>query len=85
MNASKIKGAANKAAGRVESAASDIGADLNHRIDELSGLANKSFGEAVEMGEEAVTKVREFVEEEPWKAVVIAGAVGLLIGLAARR
>jgi ElaB/YqjD/DUF883 family membrane-anchored ribosome-binding protein len=85
MNAGKIKGAAKNAASSVESAAGDIGADINHRIDELSGLANRSFGEAVEMGEEAVAKVRDFVEQDPWKAVVIAGAVGLLVGLAARR
>ena len=89
MTVTKAKGAAKAAAGRAESAAADsineIGADLGGRLEELSDIAQKSFGEAVEMGEEAVTKVRDFVEEEPWKAVAIAGVLGLLIGLAARR
>ena len=82
---SKIKTAAGKAAGRAQDAAADIGADLGDGIEALGGMASKSFEEAVEMGEEAVAKVCDFVEREPWKAVAIAGAVGLLIGLAARR
>lgn len=89
MNATKIKGGAKEAAGRVEGAAGILGGDpdleLKGRVDELAGSAQKAFGEAVEMGEEAVARMRDFVEEEPWKAVAIAGAVGLLIGLAVRR
>jgi ElaB/YqjD/DUF883 family membrane-anchored ribosome-binding protein len=89
MNATKVKGAAKEAAAKVEGAAGvlsgDAGLELNGRIDELAGVAQKSFGEAVEMGEQAVTRVRDFVEEEPWKAVAIAAAIGLLIGLAVRR
>lgn len=89
MNATKIKGAAKEAAGRVEGAAGILGGnpelEVNGRIDELAGSAQKAFGDAVEMGEEAVARVRDFVEEEPWKAVAIAGAIGLLIGLAVRR
>ena len=86
--ATKAKGAA-KQAGKAESAASaalgGIGAELNGRFGEFTGLSQTSFDEAVDMGEEVVVKVRDFVEQEPWKAVAIAGAVGLLIGLAARR
>jgi ElaB/YqjD/DUF883 family membrane-anchored ribosome-binding protein len=89
MNATKIKGAAKEAAGKVQGAAGILGGDpemeANGRIDELAGVAQKTFGDAVEMGEEAVARVRDFVEEEPWKAIAIAGAVGLLIGLAVRR
>ena len=89
MAETKIKGAAKEAAGRLEGAAGILGGDaameLDGRLRELGGVAQKSFGEAVDMGEVAIEKVRDFVEAEPWKAVAIAAAVGLLIGLAARR
>ena len=89
MNAEKIKGAAKEAAGRVQGAAGILGGDaemeINGRINAAAGSAQQAFGDAVEMGEEAVARVRDFVEEEPWKAVAIAGAIGLLIGLAVRR
>jgi ElaB/YqjD/DUF883 family membrane-anchored ribosome-binding protein len=81
MAASKAKGAAKAAAGRVETAA----ADLDERLQDLGELAGRNFSEAVDLGEEAVAAVVDFVEREPWKAVAIAGVLGLLVGLAARR
>lgn len=83
--ATKAKSTAKKAASQAESIASNVVDDLQGRFAGLTGLSEKSFDEAVEMGEEVVVKVRDFVEQEPWKAVAIAGAIGLLIGLAARR
>ena len=86
---STIKGAAKQAAGRIEGAAGilsgDTATELNGRIRELTGAAEKSFGEIVDVAEDSAAKVRDFVEQEPWKAVAIAGVVGLLIGLVVRR
>ena len=86
---STIKGAAKQAAGRIEGAAGvltgDAATEINGRIRELAGVAEKSFGDVVDIAEDSAAKVRDFVEEEPWKAVAIAGVVGLLIGLVVRR
>jgi ElaB/YqjD/DUF883 family membrane-anchored ribosome-binding protein len=89
MAESTIKGAAKQAAGRVQGAAGILSGDtvteLNGRIRELAGAAEKSFGDVVDIAEDSAAKVRDFVEEEPWKAVAIAGVIGLLIGLVVRR
>lgn len=86
---STIKGAANEAVGRVEGAAGILSGDksteLNGRIRELTGAAEKSFGEVVDIAEDSAAKVRDFVEQEPWKAVAVAGVLGLLVGLVVRR
>jgi ElaB/YqjD/DUF883 family membrane-anchored ribosome-binding protein len=86
---STIKGAAKKAAGRIEAAAGvltgDASTELNGRIRELSGAAEKSFGDIVDVAEDSAAKVRDFVEQEPWKAVAVAGVIGLLVGLVVRR
>ena len=89
MADSTIKGAAKQAAGRIEGAAGilsgDAATELNGRIRELTGAAEKSIGDIVDVAEDSAAKVRDFVEQEPWKAVAIAGVVGLLVGLVVRR
>lgn len=89
MSEATIKGAAKTARGRIEAAAGVLSGDaqteLNGRLRELTGSAEKSFGEVVDAAEDAAAKVRDFVEHEPWKAVAVAGVVGLLIGLMVRR
>jgi ElaB/YqjD/DUF883 family membrane-anchored ribosome-binding protein len=89
MSESTIKGAAKTVGGRIEAAAGVLSGDpkteLNGRLRELTGTAEKSFGEVVDAAEDAAGKVRDFVEQEPWKAVAVAGVVGLLIGLMVRR
>lgn len=85
MTAAKAKAGAKRAAGRAEEIAADVASDLEGRLRDITGVAGKSFEEAVDLGEDAVAAVVDFVEREPWKAVAIAGAVGLLVGLAARR
>lgn len=38
-------------------------------------------GSATEMGEEAVRATETYVRDNPWQAVGVAAAVGLLLGL----
>jgi ElaB/YqjD/DUF883 family membrane-anchored ribosome-binding protein len=89
MAESTIKGAVNQAAGRVEGAAGvlsgDAATELSGRLREIKGVAEKSFGDVVDVAEDSAAKVRDFVEQEPWKAVAVAGVLGLLIGLVVRR
>ncbi len=89
MAESTVKGAAKQAAGRIEAAAGvlsgDAATELNGRIRDLTGMAEKSFGDVIDVAEDSAAKVREFVEQEPWKAVAVAGVLGLLVGLAVRR
>ena len=89
MSASKAKPKSKRAASRAGRAAADtidnVRAELNGQPDDVAGMAQTGFEDAIEMGEAMVAQVCDFVEKEPWKAVAIAGAVGLLIGLAVRR
>ena len=89
MTDTSIKGSAKKVGGRLEAAAGGLAGDaqteLSGRIRELTGAAEKSFGDVVDVAEDTAAKVRDFVEQEPWKAVAVAGAVGLLVGLLVRR
>lgn len=89
MSEATIKGAAKTVRGRIEAAAGVLSGDpkteLNGRLRELTGAAEKSFGDVVDVAEDTAAKVRDFVEQEPWKAVAVAGVLGLLVGLMVRR
>ncbi len=89
MTDQTIKGAAKQAGGRIEAAAGILSGDtvteLKGRLGELTGVAEKSFGDVVDIAEDSAAKVRDFVEQEPWKAVADAGVLGLLVGLVVRR
>lgn len=76
----------------LQATAGDARAELTAARDRLRQSADKISGRIAEIEERAVARTKEavasgdrVVRDHPWEAVGIAGAIGILLGLALRR
>ena len=89
MNEDQIKGAAGNMAGRVQSAAGalrdDPAAEIKGKVRETVGKLQGAYGGAVDAVSEAGDTVTRAIQANPMAAVLIAGAVGCVLGWALSR
>ena len=89
MNEDQIKGAAGNMAGRVQSAAGALSDDpvveIKGKVRESVGKLRGAYGDAVNAVSDAGGSVTRAIQANPIAAVIIAGAVGCVLGWALSR
>lgn len=88
MNSDRIEGAVDKTVGKVQEAAGEVLSDSGMRAEgvarQVSGAAQNLYGQASDQIKGAACEVADCVQRNPLSAVLIAGAVGFLMGWACR-
>jgi uncharacterized protein YjbJ (UPF0337 family) len=89
MNEYQVTGAAGNMAGRVQSAAGalsdDPAVEIKGKVRETVGKLQGAYGDAVNAVSDAGGSVTRAIQANPMAAVVIAGAVGCVLGWALSR
>jgi uncharacterized protein YjbJ (UPF0337 family) len=89
MNEQQMKGAVGNMAGRVQSAAGalsdDPAVEIKGKGRETLGRLQGAYGDAVDAVSDAGGSVTRAIEANPIAAVLIAGAVGYVLGWALSR
>lgn len=88
MNTDQIEGKVKKVAGKVEEKVGEIMGDAGSRAEgvanQVAGAAQDAYGQAREHVQDMACGVSRKVEENPMAAVLLAGAVGYLLGMLSR-
>jgi uncharacterized protein YjbJ (UPF0337 family) len=89
VDSDRIEGTINKVKGQVERAAGGFAGDAKTQaegtFDEVSGRAQATLGKARDVARDGTDALRAYAEDRPLQAMLIAGAVGLVIGVFASR
>lgn len=89
MSENRVEGAFRNAAGKVKDAVSDLTGDARTqaagKIRQVAGNAQSAYGEAADQASELAANVSRSVERQPLTALLIAGAVGYVLGWLMRR
>jgi uncharacterized protein YjbJ (UPF0337 family) len=89
MNEHQLKGAFNQAAGRVQSATGaltgDSTGDVQGKVREARARLEGAYGDAVDAVSQAGQSVGRTIQSNPTVAVIVAAAVGFVLGWAMRR
>jgi uncharacterized protein YjbJ (UPF0337 family) len=78
MDENRVAGAARNVAGKAEEA---IGSMTNDPNMEGRGAARQAFGEVQNLYGNAVDSVRSYTNEAPVTALLIAGGIGMALGI----
>jgi LPXTG-motif cell wall-anchored protein len=78
MDENRVAGAARSVAGKVEQAAGSLTNDADM---ESRGAARQVMGEAQHLYGNAVDSVRTYTGESPVTALLIAGGIGMALGI----
>lgn len=78
MDENRVAGAARSVAGKAEQA---VGSVTNDPEMESRGAARQVFGEAQNLYGNAVDSVRSYTGESPVTALLIAGGIGMALGM----
>jgi len=88
MDQDRLQGAARTVGGRIEEKAGEYLGDaktqMQGRIDEAAGKLQNSYGAMVEDIEEFTERLRDRVTDQPLVSILLAAAVGYLIGRVGR-
>lgn len=89
MNEDRVEGAARNIGGKVEEAVGrftgDAATQVRGAADQAFGRIQNSFGGAVDSASELGDRLSNSVREKPMQALLVAGAVGFVIGFLVRR
>ena len=77
MDSDRIEGTARNLAGRAQEA---VGTVTGDQQTEAQGAARRLAGSAQESMGHAADEARDYVKEQPFTALLIAGGVGFLLG-----
>jgi uncharacterized protein YjbJ (UPF0337 family) len=84
MNSDNIEGGAKNMFGKAEEAVGDVVGDSNTQASgmarQVSGKAQEVYGDVKEQAQEAAEHVSALVEQKPFIALLVAGAVGFALG-----
>ena len=85
MDENRIEGAAKEGLGRVQdtfgAAMGDASAQVRGKLNEAAGKAQNLYGQAADQARDLGGQAGDWVAENPWQAVGVAAAFGLVIGL----
>lgn len=88
MNTDQIEGKVRKVAGKVEEKVGELVGDTGARAEgianQVAGAAQDAYGQARDQVQDMACGVSRKVEENPMVAVLLAGAVGYLLGMLSR-
>jgi uncharacterized protein YjbJ (UPF0337 family) len=78
MDENRVTGAARNVAGKAEEA---VGSLTNDRDMEARGTARQALGEVQNLYGNAVDSVRSYTNEAPMTALLVAGGIGMALGI----
>ncbi|WP_203309304.1 MULTISPECIES: CsbD family protein [Sphingomonas] len=83
MNTDTLTGAATNLGGKIKDglgeATGDQGLRAEGKADQLSGTAQKAYGEAKDAVRPAIDYVRQFARERPFAAAALGGVLGIAL------
>lgn len=93
MNIDSLKGTANEALGQVKQAAGRYSGDARTQAegyyDQASGIAQRNYGQArdvvTDVAQNGTAALVRQVEDQPIASLLVAAAVGFVVGWAVRR
>ena len=89
MDENTLKGAATEAGGRIKEAAGAIGGSGSMKAegvyDQVAGSAQRALGDTADAVREGGRKITRQVEDQPVPALLVAGAIGFVLGVLAAR
>jgi uncharacterized protein YjbJ (UPF0337 family) len=84
MDQNRLEGAARETAGRIEQAAGEFIGDaktkVQGKIDQAAGKLQSNYAAAAEDLEVIAERLRERIADQPLTAMLLAAAVGYLVG-----
>ena len=84
MDENRVTGTAKNVGGKVEEGLGRIAGDAKTQLEgkarQVAGAAEDLYGQAKDTASSATDLVRKTIEEQPYKAVAIALAIGWLLG-----
>jgi uncharacterized protein YjbJ (UPF0337 family) len=78
MDENKVEGAARTVAGKVQKT---VGSVVGDEQTEGKGMAQEAVGQAQHLYGNAVDSVRGYTNEQPLSALLIAGGIGVALGV----
>jgi uncharacterized protein YjbJ (UPF0337 family) len=89
MSENRVEGAFQNVAGKVKATVGGLTGDAMTRAEgkarQVPGKVQNAYGEAADQASELAANVSQSVERQPLTALLIAGAVGYMIGWLMRR
>ena len=84
MDENTAEGAVTEGVGKLKDAAGGLTGDASlqgeGKFDQLSGKAQRQFGETIEEAQDQLEGVTSLIRERPFVAIGIAAGVGFLLG-----
>ena len=85
MDDNQVEGAITEGVGKLKDAAGGLTGDTSlqgeGKFDQLSGKAQRQFGDTMEEAQDQLENVTSLIRERPLAAVGIAAGAGFLLGL----
>lgn len=85
MDENQVDGAITEGVGKLKDAAGGLTGDASlqgeGKFDQLSGKAQRQFGDTIEEAQDQIENVTSLIRERPLAAVGIAVGAGFLLGL----
>ena len=85
MSENTVEGAITEGSGRLKDAAGGLTGDSSlqgeGKIDQLTGKAQRQFGDTIDEAQDQLETATEYVRDNPFAAIGIAAGVGFLLGL----
>jgi uncharacterized protein YjbJ (UPF0337 family) len=85
MDENTVKGAATEGVGKLKDAAGGLTGDTSTqaegKFDQLSGKAQREFGDAVDEAQDQLESVVSTIRDYPLAAIGIAAGAGFLLGM----
>lgn len=89
MDTDRIKGAGNEVLGKARQFVGDLTNDgklqANGIVDEATGVAQRTFGQAKDAARDGAAAVTEHTRSNPLGTLLAVGAVGFVFGLLCRK
>lgn len=89
MNTDRLEGTAENLAGKAQEGFGNMTGDGRHQAEgvarQVAGRAQEVYGEARDYAQHAGERVVRQVEQQPVTALLVAGAIGFVLGLMTAR
>ena len=84
MNTDKIEGMARNVVGKAQEGLGDLAGDSGHQAEgmtrQVAGRAQEAYGDVKEGAQDALEQLGSVVEKQPLLSLLVAGAVGFVLG-----
>ena len=85
MDENTVEGIVTEGVGKAKDATGaltgDLGLQADGKVDQLTGKAQRKFGDTIEEAQDQIEGATELVRANPFAAIGIAAAIGFLLGL----